>query len=378
MYRSEHDINGDPAALAVERAVAELRRGRAVFVTGEAKDVLVAAVETAAPVLFQRFGLLGQGPLVLAVTGERAEALGLSAAGCTCVAMLLPRTADSTSVSDLAGVGMNMLPMVRDGLWLELTTCGRVVAASLALTKQARRLVPAVLAIEMPPSADDGHVLRVSAEDIHRYPQLLNQSLQRVSQARVPLAGRVDCELILFRETREGRDHVAVVIGDLNTVQPIPVRLHSACLTGDLLGSLRCDCGDQLRRAVEFLTAAGGGVLLYLDQEGRGIGLANKLRAYALQDTGLDTLEADQQLGFRTDERSYRVAASMLRDLGIARIRLLTNNPHKIRALREAGIHVTARELLSAPLNPYNERYIRTKIERAGHLPGRVRCPEDA
>jgi GTP cyclohydrolase II len=143
--------------------------------------------------------------------------------------------------------------------------------------------------------------------------------------------------------------------------------MHSSCLTGDLLGSLRCDCGDQLRRAVERL-AVDGGVLLYLEQEGRSIGLANKLRAYRLQDAGLDTLEADSHLGFAADERDYGAAVSMLRELGISRIRLLTNNPRKIEALTTGGIEVVERQSLHAPVNPHNARYIETKQQRAGHL----------
>ncbi len=161
---------------------------------------------------------------------------------------------------------------------------------------------------------------------------------------------------------------MAITIGNVETHRAVLVRLHSACLTGDLFGSLRCDCGEQLRDAVKRIAAAGGGVLLYLAQEGRGIGLVNKLRAYELQDAGLDTLEADQHLGFRTDERNYRAAATMLCDLGATRIQLLTNNPEKMQALTEEGIDVMNRLPLAPPSNPHNERYVRTKLERAGHL----------
>jgi GTP cyclohydrolase II len=148
------------------------------------------------------------------------------------------------------------------------------------------------------------------------------------------------------------------------------VRLHSACLTGDLFGSLRCDCGEQLRTAVRRIAELGGGIQLYLDQEGRGIGLANKLRAYAIQDTGLDTLDADRHLGFRADERSYGVAAAMLGSLGVGPVQLLTNNPQKIAALRELGIDVIGRLSLITSTNVHNERYLRAKRERAGHLSG--------
>jgi GTP cyclohydrolase II len=146
------------------------------------------------------------------------------------------------------------------------------------------------------------------------------------------------------------------------------VRLHSACLTGDLLGSLRCDCGDQLKTAVARIAGLGGGILLYLDQEGRSIGLANKLRAYSIQDTGVDTFDADHHLGFSADERSYDVAAAMLQRIGVARVRLLTNNPQKIEALREHGIDVVDRLPLISQPTAHNESYLRAKRERAGHL----------
>ena len=139
-------------------------------------------------------------------------------------------------------------------------------------------------------------------------------------------------------------------------------------MTGDLLGSLRCDCGEQLRGSVDRIAAAGGGVLLYLAQEGRGIGLANKLRAYALQDAGLDTIDADRHLGFSADERRYEAAAAMLRDLGLTRIRLMTNNPAKLAALRAEGIELVDHMTLHSTVNPYNERYLRAKRERGGHL----------
>lgn len=218
-------------------------------------------------------------------------------------------------------------------------------------------------------------VLEVSAEQLRTLARPDGFELTRISEARVPLAGHEDCRLVLFRDERDASEHVAVIIG---SPQPdgIAVRLHSACLTGDLLGSLRCDCGDQLRAAVEQLAGEGGGVLLYLAQEGRGIGLANKLRAYQLQDAGLDTLDADQHLGFTADERSYAAAASMLRQLGMMRIQLLTNNPEKIGALERAGIQVLGGHRLVGAVNRHNARYIRAKRERAGHLMPDVKFEE--
>ena len=209
--------------------------------------------------------------------------------------------------------------------------------------------------------------LRVSAADVVAYPSDRASSLLRVSEAPVPLAGHENSRFVLFRETVADLEHIAIIIGNPDRSSPVLVRLHSSCLTGDLFASLRCDCGDQLRGAINRL-GEGGGVLLYLAQEGRGIGLANKLRAYASQDTGLDTIDADRYLGFRGDERNFGVAVQMLKVLGIARIRLLTNNPAKIAALRQAGLDVVERLPIGGQVNRHNERYIATKRDRAGHL----------
>ena len=184
-----------------------------------------------------------------------------------------------------------------------------------------------------------------------------------------------DAQLVAFRPSIGSADHLAIIIGQPQRDQPVLTRLHSECFTGDLLGSLRCDCGDQLRGALAVMAAAGSGVLLYLAQEGRGIGLANKLRAYALQDQGLDTIDANRALGFDPDERFYWPAAEMLRQLGCTKIRLMTNNPDKLAALSHYGIAVVERVPLAFPSNAHNEAYLRTKAVRSGHLldpsPGR-------
>ena len=210
--------------------------------------------------------------------------------------------------------------------------------------------------------------LSVGAIDIEGYPQARSQQLQRISQARVPLAAAEDCELIVYRERFGDAEHLAILIGAPDQTKPVPVRLHSACLTGDLLASLRCDCGDQLRGAVARIAQAGGGILLYLAQEGRGIGLSNKLRAYALQELGLNTLQADRHLGFRADERDYSMACAMLEDLGFNRILLMTNNPDKLAALSACNIEVVGRMPLSTPVNEHNASYVRAKRDHAGHL----------
>jgi GTP cyclohydrolase II len=209
--------------------------------------------------------------------------------------------------------------------------------------------------------------LSVSAAAIAAYPSARAHKIVRISEAPVPLEDSLASRFILFRSADGAAEHLAVLVGEPDYTQPVLTRLHSACLTGDLFGSLRCDCGEQLRNAVAALAANGGGLLLYLAQEGRNIGLANKLRAYTLQDQGFDTVTADELLGFRQDERYYDIAAAMLHDFGIGQVRLLTNNPTKISALAAHGIEVIERIPLTGSTNPYNERYLDTK-KRVGHL----------
>ncbi|MCW3797719.1 GTP cyclohydrolase II [Sphingomonas sp. BN140010] len=188
------------------------------------------------------------------------------------------------------------------------------------------------------------------------------------ARARLPIDGiDADTQIAVFRAAEDGSEHPAVVIGAPAGSAPL-VRLHSECLTGDVFGSLKCDCGPQLHAALKLIAAEGAGVLLYLRDEGRGIGLANKIRAYQLQDRGLDTVEANQRLGFADDERDYALAAAMLRALGLHEVRLLTNNPGKVRGLEDAGIRVVERVAHHMPANPHNADYLATKRAKSGHL----------
>lgn len=375
----------EQAATRVDRAQTELKHGRAIrLIDRDSPDGVVdagcvlVAVEALTPTRLRWLSSLGA-PLQLLLTIERALALGfpLSAPGPKAgasVRLPLPTGISLDAVQALAAVASDgppapdTLPVPSaDGL---VAGRARAMDSALQLAKRAR-LIPALLVVdasaEMEPSLAAEQLLWVAASDVALTPVGGGRTLRRISDAQVPIAAHDDCELVLFREDHGGAEHVAIVVGQPDFGQPVPVRLHSSCLTGDLLGSLRCDCGDQLRRAIERL-AETGGVLLYLEQEGRSIGLANKLRAYRLQDEGLDTIDADRYLGFAADDRDYGAAVQMLESLGIARVRLLTNNPKKIAALEAGGIEVVERLALHGPVNPYNARYIETKQERAGHL----------
>lgn len=204
----------------------------------------------------------------------------------------------------------------------------------------------------------------ISVADVDSYEDA--DRLRIVARARLPVAGAEDAEIVAFRTDEMPGEHVALLIGDPNGQPPL-VRLHSECLTGDVLGSLKCDCGPQLEAAIRAIAASGWGILLYLRQEGRGIGLINKLRAYALQDQGFDTVDANLRLGFAVDSRNFAIAGRMLALLGQDRVRLLTNNPEKVAALEAAGIAVAERVAHKLPPNPHNERYLATKRDRTGH-----------
>lgn len=358
-------INGDPAALAFDRAVGELRRGRAVQVIDGARAMIVAAVETVQAALYTRLVTAAAGCAVLLVTAERAHAVSLSHQ-LGPVAIAFRGAVDLEQLRSVAGVS-EVRPIDHTLFDVDAAPdCAALATAGFLLAK-AGRLVPALVGFQTSeaPGAD---LIAIDARDVEHHERTGHHSLQLVSRARVPLADAIESEIALFRDEHSLAEHVAVLIGKPDPESAVPVRLHSACLTGDLLGSLRCDCGEQLRTAVARIAALGGGVLLYLDQEGRGIGLPNKLRAYVLQDEGLDTVDADRRLGFLADERTYDVAAALLHELGITRIKLLTNNPQKISSLRDHGIEVAGRLPLVTNSNTHNERYLRAKTERAGHL----------
>ncbi len=190
------------------------------------------------------------------------------------------------------------------------------------------------------------------------------------ARAKLPIEGAEDSTIVSFREQDEGSVHLALIIGKPKNKKLPLVRVHSSCVTGDLLGSLRCDCGDQLKLALTAIKKEGYGVLLYLNQEGRGIGITNKLRAYKLQEQGMDTYAANHALGFESDERDFTVAGSILKSLGISKINLLSNNPHKVAEIRKQGIIVSKRVPLITKPSKHNRAYITAKSQKAGHIMG--------
>jgi GTP cyclohydrolase II len=340
----------------LERAVAALRAGRAVDLDGRK----LLSVETATPALLD---LLDPGYRAeLLLSGPRAAALGLGnerEAADPGAPVVLARSAwlgqnealalvDPGQDLDRAPIGP-LAPLVGDD--------GAVLVAAIKLARLAG-LLPALWLL--PPETDA--TTSLSLADLGQ-----RTRATIVARARLPLDGLQTSQMVSFRDPASGEDHVALVIGAFGGEPPL-VRLHSECLTGDVFGSLKCDCGPQLKEALRLIGDSGGGILLYLRQEGRGIGLANKLRAYQLQDRGLDTVDANRRLGFADDERDYRMAAAMLRALGVDQVRLLTNNPGKVAGLEHEGIAVAQRVPHHMPTNPHNADYIATKRSRSQHI----------
>ena len=374
----------------VTRAVAELRRGAPVLIKGAQTAQIVLAAEPASQAGLAWLTALAPQPVTLVLPGIRAHALGfvndpgtgfvgtpIPGAMTVFMVQLLINPLQSLDSGELRFEAAAAVTLVqrqqKAGHWQgkSAEVCA-LARAGIKLVKLAR-LLPTLLTrplarAEADRLSDQG-VLDVSHSAIRTYEDASAATLKRVSEARMPLEDAENARLVAYRSADGGAEHLAIVIGQPDLARPVLTRLHSECFTGDLIGSLRCDCGPQLRGAIrEIARNPQGGVVLYLRQEGRGIGLVNKLRAYTLQDRGFDTLDANEQLGYDADERVYRPAAEMLRDLGIGTVRLLTNNPLKLTGLGKWGIEVTERVAHCFPSNGHNERYLATKARRAGHL----------
>ena len=350
---------GSKGHVGVSRGLAEFHGRRPVLITAKSETLLALPVEgldTARLIAFM--ALCAPRTPHLIVTARRALALGLDAR--TPMALRLSPEDDATSIEALVSdATCDRIP--------EAKPAGPTAAAAIQLVKLSQGL-PAVLAVEI--SADalpaEADIITVDAEAVERFADEAIRSLTLASEASVPVDSGTQARFVVFRDAIGGNS-TAIIVGKPDFSNAVPVRLHSACLTGDVFGSRRCDCGDQLQLAMRRLEDLGGGVVLYLAQEGRGVGLANKMRTYQLQDDGLDTVDANTTLGFDDDERDYGIAARMLQMLNCTRIVLLTNNPAKVEGLSKAGIEIASRMPLETPINADNRRYMAAKAVRAGH-----------
>ena len=359
---------GNKEHLSVSRALSELQARRPIRVEAPGEVLFALPVEGLDDQRLHEFmALCSPNAPDLIVTQQRARAIGIEAS--TPMALTLSGGARAGDIFALAAEAES-----KGYSSAKAEAAGRAATAAVHIVKLSRGL-PAVLAANVKNINSDlmHSIVAVEADAVERFAASATKSLAIASEALIPLASGTAARFVVFRDTL-GVDQVAIIVGKPNFTEPVPVRLHSACLTGDVFGSRRCDCGDQLRLALIRLEDLGGGVILYLAQEGRGIGLANKMRAYRLQDAGLDTRDANTMLGFEDDERDYGVAALMPRLLNCTRIVLLTNNPAKLDGLAKAGIEIAARVPLEAPITPHNSRYLTTKAARSGHKFGTMKA----
>lgn len=350
----------------VAGAVDAFRQGRPVLVRdGRTAGLVSLAVETAADPEIEALTKAARTPGHLLLTHARADTLKIRLYTEKVVAVPLEPGHTADRLRAIADPTVDLAVPLKGPFRAERTPLSDAHVAAVKLAKLAG-LLPTTLV--WPGTAVAANTLEISAAEISGYEDDSVAALKLLSRARVPLEGAEKTELAAFRPGDGGPEHYAIIVNAPLPHEPVLTRLHSECFTGDLLSSLKCDCGAQLRGAIEVIAKSGGGVLLYLAQEGRGIGLINKLRAYRLQDQGFDTFEANRRLGFEDDERLYGIAARMLSLLGYKSVRLLTNNPAKVAALEAAGIAVKERVPHAFPDNEHNRAYLKTKSEKAGHL----------
>ncbi|MFN6977997.1 MAG: GTP cyclohydrolase II [Gemmobacter sp.] len=351
----------------LNRARADLRMGLPVVLTDAGAGALVAAVETLGG---DRLAALRQrGAAVLAITARRAETLRARAYDGDLARVAVPSGTGLAWLRALADPAQDLAHPLKGPLTTLRDGPADLHRVAIGLAKSAQ-LLPAAVVVPVAHPAALAAAESLTALALAEVEGALARAaiLAPVAAARVPMVAAAAGRVHVFRPDDGGTEHYAVEIGRPDRTRPVLARLHSACFTGDVLGSLKCDCGPQLRAALAQMGEEGAGVLLYLNQEGRGIGLANKLRAYALQDQGFDTVEANHRLGFEDDERDFRIGAAILRRMGFGAVRLMTNNPAKIAMMQAQGLTVPERVPLRVGETDENRAYLAVKAAKSGHL----------
>ena len=350
------------------RARADLRLGVPVVLSHAGRAAVAVAAETLDAGRLAHLRIMGE-ELVLAVTQWRAETLKARAYDGDLARIVVPPDVGLGWIRAVADPADDLKAPMKGPLITRREGAADLHRAALTLVQSAH-LLPAAVVLPVADgaalAARDG--LTLIALEAAEAELFRASPLHPVVSARLPMQASAAGRVHIFRPDDGGEEHYAIEIGRPDRAHPVLVRLHSACFTGDVLGSLKCDCGPQLRAALAQMGTEGAGILLYLNQEGRGIGLANKMRAYSLQDQGFDTVEANHRLGFEDDERDFRIGAGILAEMGVGQIRLMTNNPRKVRMMGQMGIEVAERVPLKVGQTPENAAYLATKAEKSGHL----------
>ena len=349
------------------RARSDLRMGAGVVLCSESGSILVFAAEVMRPERLSDMRALGG--LTLTITSRRAETLKARAYDGDIARVEVPEDVRLGWIRAIADPADDLLHPMKGPLNCARDGDAHLHRTAINMVKEAQ-LLPAVLAVELADGAGFARKYDLSVIQASLANPFLESAarLSSVVHARLPMSASEAGRLHIFRPEDGSVEHYAIEIGRPDRASPVLARLHSACFTGDVLGSLKCDCGPQLHAALAEMGSEGHGVLLYLNQEGRGIGLANKMRAYSLQDQGFDTVEANHRLGFEDDERDFRIGAQILRKLGFGAVRLMTNNPAKIAKMQEQGIVVSERVPLRVGRTGVNAAYLDTKAAKSGHL----------
>lgn len=361
-----------PSYRRLSQAFAALRRGESILIRGSNNRAALMRAAEFSDYPDAQMDEIAQSGTLLCMRRQHIEALGRKASGTRAVFSMPINTLSQDEILDITFGVAKRFP---DHISLLGETQSSLADLATRILRQARLLPTALIAGLT--STDPQHHNRlatmyalpiVNAFDSDHHDSQAHWQMTKGIKAKLPLANAPDSQIVMFRSEGGDETHFAIIVGQGDAIDSPLVRLHSQCVTGDVLGSLKCDCGPQLQTALAKMTESGGGILLYLAQEGRDIGLMNKIRAYGLQDDGHDTVDANHRLGFATDERIFIPAAAMLQQLGVKSVKLMTNNPEKVSQLEAFGIEVVNRVPLILETNPHNEAYLATKRDRTGHL----------
>ena len=350
------------------RARADLRLGVPIILAGNENNAIVAPIEVLSQARLDQLKSINKNSFIL-ITARRAQTLKCPIYDGNFVRLELGRTPKITPLKAIADPSLDLeIPLKGPFNIIRQKPLG-LENESLLLLKSAQ-ILPAAIISPVPDGKRYAQSHNITYLQTGQFMQsaLSSQGISDAITAEVPTKDTENSQFHIFRLNISGEEHYAVEIGKIDRNKPTLVRIHSACFTGDVLGSLKCDCGPQLHAATKMINDHGDGLLIYLNQEGRGIGLANKIRAYSLQDQGFDTVEANHRLGFEDDERDFQLGAAILKELRITNIKLITNNPSKISTMNKYGINVVERVPLNVGQNKTNRGYLETKARKSGHL----------
>ena len=374
-------MHNNNLTVKIERAISELRRGGKLIVSdiNTGTCVLLVASELIEKETIQELSEQSLSRPSIILSSNRSNAIGINVKNQPS-SILINK---NWSINDILSLCMPLYgyekPLI-NGVILESNKS--IISSCLLILRQARLLPAGLMSIisnvkieNINQWAFKNDLLHVETNDIQSYETSNTDNLTMSVKAKVPISYTDNCEIIIFRPKDGGDEHFCLLFGETRNVlnitkhKHIPlVRVHSQCITGDILESLKCDCGQQLKQSIKMMSQANEGILIYLAQEGRDIGLLNKLRAYTLQEKGMDTVEANMALGFDDDERLYYPAKQILKKLNIDTLKLITNNPRKVENLSSLGINVTERVSIKIEPNKHNKKYLKTKLEKSGHI----------